>query len=350
MRLRVELNKQSGFSLIELMIALAVTLVVLASVFSMMGSAVKSSQTTYELADAQQGLRIAQAYINRDLLNAGDGLRVTNNIRLPVGFVQTWLTTNLVNPSGGYVNLTVLNSDNNVPGTTVVAGTNPAVNVLDGTDRITILERDPGFLPVGLPPNSITSSGSNVSITPPDVTRFNIGEIYFITSSVGSTFGTITDITGVGGNSPNLIFANSDTYGLNAPGNGGPINVVSGGGTLPTSLMRMQIIHYFINANKLLIKRVFGVGGGAGFTDSVIAEHVTALQFRYVLNMRDAGGRLQQPVAQITTAPQQSAIEQVEALVTVTTAHPILKNAVQPITQTTRTSIRNIQFSGALKP
>ncbi len=350
MRSGAELNKQSGFSLIELMIALTVTLVILASVFSMMGSAIKSSQVTFELADAQQGLRTAQEYINRDLLDAGDGLRVTNNIRLPVGFVQTWLTTNLVNPSGGYVNLAILNSDDNVPGATNIAGTNPAVNVLNGTDRITIVERDPSFLPISLPPNTITPSGSNVSITPPDVNRFNIGEIYFITSSVGSTFGTITNITGENGNSPNLIFAASDTFGLNQPGAGGPINVVSGGGSLPTSLTRMQIIHYFINANGLLIRRVFGVGGGNGFTDSVIAEHATSLQFRYVLNVRDAGGALQQPVTQITTSPQQTAIEQVESLVTITTAHPVLKNAVQPITQTTRTSIRNIQFSTALRP
>jgi prepilin-type N-terminal cleavage/methylation domain-containing protein len=335
---------QAGFSLLELLVVIAIMLVIMTSIFSFVKDSFKVSITSYELADAQQSLRTAHEYINRDLITAGDGLNGINNIRLPVGFVRSYITqTPVLDPNDpSYVNISIITSDDNVPGTTVVLGANPPTNVLGGTDRITILEMDRTFTPLSLPANAITPSGSNVSISPADVNLFHIGEIYFITSGAKATFGAITNVTG-SGNNPNLIFGDGDPYGLNHPGNGGPINVVSDAGKLPTTLMRMNIAHYFVNAKGLFVKRVFGVAG-AGFTDIVIAEHVTDLQFRYSLDLRDANGNLQQPVSQLATAVQQSAARQVEVIITARTTHPVNNDAPQTLTMTTSTSIRNMQF------
>jgi prepilin-type N-terminal cleavage/methylation domain-containing protein len=336
---------EAGFSLPELMVTMAILLVVVAAVLSQVKSVFQTSNTAYEMTEAQQGMRFAHEYINRDLVNTGDGLRSINNIRLPLAFVQSRITTDLAaNPSDpNYVTLPVVASDDNVAAGTPVPGASPAVNILAGTDRITFLMEDDTFAPLSLPSNAINSSGSNVSVTPTQLAAgdFNVGEIYFITSEYGATFGSITNITGTNGNSPNLIFSNSDPYGMNQPSAAnGNISYVSRGSSnqaVPTTLMRVRMIQYFVNDGGVLIRRVYGVGG-AGFTDSTIAENVTDLQFRYFVN------GTAQPVAQTSSAP----VWQVESTVSVRTAHATANGQRPVVTTTTSTSIRNLQFPTTL--
>jgi prepilin-type N-terminal cleavage/methylation domain-containing protein len=342
---------QSGFSLPELLVAMTLVLLIMAAVLSQVKSVFQTSSAAHELTDAQQGLRFAQEYINRDLVTTGDGLRGINNIRLPLTFVQTYITKNPVtNPNDpDYVTLPVVISDDNVAAGTAVAGANPAVNILAGTDRITFLMIDQNFTPLSLPSDAINSSGANVSLTPQQLTdgNFKTGEIYFITSQYGATFGSITNVTGANGNSPNLIFSNSDTFGLNKPSaNSGNIAYVSRGPNynqaVPTSIMRMQMLQYFVNANGILIRRALGVGGGLGYADSTVAENVTDLQFRYFLN------NTAQPVTQLTTSTQQTAVRQVEVSVSVRTAHAVVNSQRPVVSATTSTSVRNLQFREAL--
>ncbi len=349
MRTAERANTQTGFSLLELIVTMAILLIVTAAVLSQVKSVFQASNVAYEMTDAQQGVRFAHEYINRDLVTTGDGLKGINNIRVPLGFVQTYITTNPVTNTTdpNYVTLPVITSNDNVAAGTAVADSNPAVNILPGTDRITILMIDPNFVPMSLPSNAINASGSNVSVTPAQLAAGNFasGEIYFITSQYGATFGSITNVTGVNGNSPNLIFANSDVYDMNVPSAAnGNISYVSRGTNnqaVPTSVMRMQMLQYFVNANGVLIRRAFGVRG-AGFTDSTIAENVTNLQFRYFLN------NTAQPVSQLSTAQQQTALRQVEVAVSVRTAHPVANGQRPVVSATTSTSVRNLQFRGAL--
>ena len=240
--------------------------------------------------------------------------------------------------------LPIITSDDDVAAATPVAAASPAVNLRAGTDRITLLSIDPTFTIVSLPANAITPSGSNISITPAQLAQsnFQLGEIYFINSQYGATFGSVTNVST--GTNPNLVFGNSDVYGLNAPGNSGPIRFVSRGPNnqpVPTTLMRMRIIQYFVDANGLLVRRTFGTRG-SGFIDSVIGEHVMNLQFRYIMN------NFQQPVSHLSTAQQQVAVRQVEAAVVAETVHPVINGARQQLTATTVTSVRNLQFRQAL--
>ncbi|HKR13477.1 MAG TPA: hypothetical protein VJT15_15540 [Pyrinomonadaceae bacterium] len=343
-------SNQAGFSLMELMIVVCLLIVILGAVLLLLKDSIKLSATTFELTEAQESLRTAQEFINRDLITAGDGLRNINNICLSSNFVSNYLTKNNTGSTcgSGLVNLPLIQSDNDLPGSTTVTGTNPVLKVRSNptaTDRISILQIDPSFTPITLPPNAINASGSNISVSAADINKFTEGEIYFITSSAGATFGTITSRNV---NSRNLIFASSDTYGLNQPGNGGPINIVSDKGTLPTTIMRMRMIHYFVNENGLLVRRVLGVGGGSGYLDSVIAERVVNLQFRYFLNLLDDTGFVAQPVAQLTTEEQQAAVRQVEVTVTTETIRPVSNGRTQTISSTTTTSVRNLQFREAL--
>lgn len=347
---------QSGFSIVELLVVFTVMLVITTSVFSLMKDSSMISLTTFEMTDAQQSLRTAHEYINRDLVLAGDRLRGISNICVRSNFVTSFLTKNAANTpcGGGTVNLPLIQSDNNVPANTVVPLVTPTTKVRsldsDGnaalTDRINIIQIDSSFAPITVSANAIPASGGSITIPAADLARVNVGEIYFITSTAGTTFGTVTGknlATGV------LSFATGDVYGLNQAILDGPISTVSDGGLLPASIMRMRIIQYFINDKGLLIKRVFGVGGGVGHFDSVIAEHVANLQFRYILNTND-DGTSEQPVSQLSTPEQQVSVRQVEITVITETVHKLANKKRQPVSMTTTTSVRNLQFLETQQP
>jgi len=350
---------ERGFSLAECMIAISVMLIVGGAVISLSQGALRVASTTYELTDAQEGVRASQEYINRDLMNAGDGLNSLTNIRLRSGFVTNYLS---LNGSIDYNNFGILTSDNDIPVNVTVLGTSPAVTVRASpalTDRITILAKDSSF--VAYTPQATSANGDVITIAATDVGLFTAGEVYFITCSGGSTFGAITSISGSGA-TRNLNFANSDVLGLNLVRSGavstGQISAITNGGLNPVSLIRMQMIHYYVNSNGLLMRRVFGVKG-AGFSESMIAEHIISLQFRYILDLVDSSGNVAQPV-RLLTSTQQTATRQVEVTVTAETPHSVgitqttgslqqTSGKVQT-SMTTSTSVRNMQFKQALQP
>ena len=356
-------NNQQGFSLLEMLIAVTVMLVITAAVSSLMKSSMSISKATYELTDAQEALRTAQEFINRDLVSAGDGLRSMTYIPVQTTFVQKYLSLNPVpDPAmpSGVTNLGILTTDNNVTADTIVYGldpnvpTNPLVKVRSTpvlTDRQTILAIDSSFVPISLAASAIDpSTGSVITIADSDRSRFTVGEIYFLTSSVGGTFGTLTDIVDTTGPNSTLTFGASttDKFGLNVTGVGGRIYTISSGGTLATTLQRMRIIHYYIDSTGRLMRRVFGVKG-AGFREGAIADHVTSVQFTYSLGPDSAGNNVA-PVDRLSTLAQQIAVRQVEVRVTVQTPHTLEKGLQPELSSVTSTSVRNMQFRQALQP
>jgi prepilin-type N-terminal cleavage/methylation domain-containing protein len=358
------LRNQQGFSLLEMIVTLTVMLIVLAGIMSLVSRSISVASTTYEMTDAQESLRTAQEFLNRDLMSAGDGLRNMANIPVTKTFVQNYLAiTPIVDPAlpATVTNLGILTTDDAVTVNKIVFGqdpavaTNPLVYVRSSpvlTDRQTILEIDPDFSPIALLAPAIDATGTTITIADADVARFTAGEIYFLTSSVGGTFGTVTLVTNTAGPNSTLTFGNStattDRFGLNVTGAGGRINTISGGGTLATSLQRMRIIHYYVNADGMLMRRVFGVKG-VGFRESAIADHVVSVQFAYSLAPDDTGN-IVQPVTKLTNLDQQIAVRQVEVTVTVETPHALQNGLRQNMSMTTSTSVRNMQFRQALQP
>lgn len=346
---------QQGFSLLELIVAVTVMIVVTGAIFALMRDSVKSSKASLELSDGQQSSRTGQEFINRDLMNTGDGLESISDILVPQAFVTNYLTLNPItdtSPSPGIIKLGLITSDDNVPANTGVLGTTPLVSVRANpvlSDRISILQMDRNFVSITLAAGTINPIDGSVAVDPADVDQFAVGEIYFISSAAGSMFGTVTDRVRVGTPNPALVFAAGDTLGLNSVGTGSQLDVITAGATLPASLCRMKIIHYYVNSDGLLMRRVFGTRN-AGFIDSVIAEHVVSLQFRYFINKRDVGGNIIQPVGQLTTSEQQMETRQVETTVTVETPHTLQNGQRQQMTMTTSTSVRNMQFRRSQQP
>ena len=347
---RAKKNHQAGFSLIELLIAMSTMVIITGAAFALIQGSLKFTTTTFHLTDAQQSLRAGQEFINRDLTTAGDGLKSIGIIQVPLGFATNYLTLAPV-MIAGQPNLSIITSDDDVPGTTAVPQASPVgVTVRDKTDRMTLLMQDTSFPTVSLLPGNITFVGPDTRIVVPDATRFRAGEIYAITAGNSAAFGIISTINN-GTNT--LTLTNGDVFGLNQTAAGTPINTVSQGGTVATTIVRIQIIHYFVNSNKLLIRRVFGVFNQA-FVDSVIAEHVINLQFRYLTNVVDLNGFVPQPTTQITAATQQF-VRQVETSITTETVRPVNPTngpnaGHQTISSTTSASVRNMQFRQALSP
>ena len=88
---------EQGFSLLEVLIVLVMMIVVTGAVFGLMSDSMKTSHAALEMTDAQESTRTGHEYINRDLVNTGDGLNSINNIRVPLNFVTNYLTSNPVN-------------------------------------------------------------------------------------------------------------------------------------------------------------------------------------------------------------------------------------------------------------
>jgi prepilin-type N-terminal cleavage/methylation domain-containing protein len=349
-----KINRQDGFSMIELMISMGIMTIVTGAAFALIGSSIKFSSATYDLTDSEQTLRTTHEVINRDLTTAGDGLKGIGTIQVPKAFVQNYLTTTpvVISSNPNYVNMALVTSDDNVPANTAVPQATPAANVLAGTDRMTLLTEDyTNFSPVTVLAGKITQSSpnTNIVVASTDIGKFQAGELYALEAQNSAAFFVVSSVNS---STNTLTVTNGDVYSLNQTGTGTPINVVSSAGTAPSTIVRIQMIHYFVNSNNLLIRRVFGVKG-ATFIDNVIGEHVTNLQFRYLVNLTDANGFVPQPVSQLSTSQQQLAVREVEAKISIETLRAV--NAItanntgkQTVSSTTATTVRNLQFRQAL--
>ena len=67
------MSRERGFSLLELMVAMAIMMMVVGSVFTLLNPAQGSFAMEPEVADLQQRLRVAQDTLYKDLVMAGAG-------------------------------------------------------------------------------------------------------------------------------------------------------------------------------------------------------------------------------------------------------------------------------------
>jgi type II secretory pathway pseudopilin PulG len=357
----IKTNRDAGYSLLELMISMGVMMVITGAVFALIGSSLRFANSAFHMTDAEQSLRAAHELINRDLTSAGDGLKSIGTITVPLSFASNYLTGTTVVDSADptHHQLGLLTSHDAIPAYTAIAQASPAADFLANTDRISMLIQDKTFnngSSVTLLAGKISVSGSNTNINvgSANLGLFQVGEIYAVVSQSSAAFGIISSIN-AGSNT--IVMSNGDGFGLNETGANAPISavsvVLSGVSTQNASIIRLQIIQYYVNSTGFLMRRVFGVRGGS-FNETPVAEHVTNLQFRYTTNLSDSNGFVTQPVRVISTPIQQSAVREVETTIAVETVKAVNKvtnanantsaNGKQMIQTTTATTVRNMQF------
>jgi Tfp pilus assembly protein PilW len=364
---------QQGYSMVEMMIAMATTLLVAAASFALMQKSVKFANTTYNVVEAEQSLRSAHEVINRDLTKAGDGLRGLGTINTPVAFASGYVTRTPVTCfDAAYPCIGLVTSDNSIPPSTAIAQATPAANFLSGTDRISMIVRDTDFNfgnSVSVPAGKLTISAGNTNIvvgTTAEINLFQPGEIYALSSQNYAAFFVVSSVNAT---TKTITISNGDIYGINANAAGPPVSpiyqtaaVSAGASTVASAIMRLQIIQYFVTDTNLLMRRVIGVAN-AGFLDTVVAEHVTNMQFRYMTNLTDANGFVRQPFSNLSSSGEQAAVRLVETTIGVETLRAVNvvtnsnsastvcgdnPNGKQNICSTTSTTVRNLQFRTAL--
>lgn len=357
--------------MLEMLIALGGMLVIGAASLSLIGKSIKFANSTYNVTDAEQSLRNAHEAINRDLTSAGDGLRGIGTITAPVAFVQSYITrTPVTCNDANFPCIGIVTSDDAIPASTAVPQASPATNFQTDSDRISMLIRDTTFnngntVSLFAGKISVLGSSTNIVVASSEVGLFQVGEIYGLTSQNSAAFGVVSAINST---TKTITLTNGDSYGLNQNSALSSVSqvatFVAGLNTSPVAVMRLQIIQYYVTSSGLLMRRVIGIRG-AGFRDSVVAEHVTNLQFRYVTNLTDANGNVIQPMRVLSSSTEQNAVREIETTIgleTVGAVNAITNansstslcganaNGKQNICSTTHTTVRNLQFRQALSP
>ncbi len=78
------MKREEGFSLIELLVAMAVTLIIVAATLGLFESALHTNESSQQLSNMNGNLRSAMNLMTRDLLQAGQGIP-TGGVLIPTG-------------------------------------------------------------------------------------------------------------------------------------------------------------------------------------------------------------------------------------------------------------------------
>ena len=245
----------------------------------------------------------------------------------------------------GFVSVGAVISDANVPANTAVKGANPATKVKANSDRMTLLAADASFPTIDVGAGAVNTDTGQINIPASRIGDFTVGEVYYITSGGTGAFGAVTRVD-LGANQ--IFWAEGDALGLNRFGATGSLGVGTYNGANPSSLRRVQIVHYFLDEQGKLMRRAFGIKG-AGFVDSVVAEHLTALQFAYTLKPSTNGTILDKPQPQIDLQ-EATLVRMIEPSMSVETVYALQDGVKAQIEGLSQLGVRNIQFLEAPVP
>lgn len=375
MKPHAERRAEAGFSLMELTVTMGIMVAILGATAGLMADALRTATVSNELTEAQQSLRSAHEYINRDLLAAGDGLNGLRGIevRLPLDFVNDNITPNpntvrtLVRNGAGttYVVPALVTSDD------AQSRSGGASGLLADTDRFTVMsaQADVNF------PVSILGATAGVLARPDSGTLiatvpaataalFRPGEVVLVNSNTAGGAATFAAVSGVttGGANGQIRFSSGDGYGLNTPNLPLLIDVACGandpavGPCNNVIIQRVLLVTYFVDEDGLLRRRVLGrprrgnVGEDefvqAAMAGDVVAEHITVLQARFGVITNDRTGW---EILDRMTADQEPRVRQVEVKMTAETPHAVLKDGERAeATAVVRTTVRTMEYRNAL--
>lgn len=329
-----------------MLVAMTVMLIVLAAAFSMLNVSLKASAQTYEVADAQQGLRISHDFINRDLISAGDGFFAVSTITVPNKFISTYIThrpsSEFDADGDGMGNMLLVMSDNvDSAGATVPTQSGDSIRLMPNSDRMTTMTVDRRFIPVEA---WQPSSNGQLSVPVAASDSFQIGDLYYVSNGITSTFVVLTNKSTTIQGDTDLHFEEGDVLGLNNLEAQSPLLKVIGNRYFGHSLIiaRANIIQYFAGENGTLYRRLFG-GQGNLFVDGLIAENLTRCNFLYYLDKR-TGNAMSAPISKIPQVGAYIPVRVVQADITVKSVNPDPQGNPRTVSAVSAVSVRNLQF------
>ena len=264
------LRRDDGFTLVELMMATAITLVVLATAMTTFRNALTLNEAATMVADSNQNLRAGTNMLVRDLMQTGRGMP-TGGIPIPFGTGSTALKR----PSPSSTQLYFDNTtQTTLPG--IISGyqLGPMVNG-ELTDIVTMLAIDPTSYvqyPAGsakaLPLNpsgppyatGLTSSGPTLASDGASLTvgqfstwitdtvnGIKAGDVLLFTNVNGTAIQTVTSVS-----SGTVYFAVNDPFNFNQRGvtQGSIMQIRNASPAVfpETTVVRLHVLTYYVDA------------------------------------------------------------------------------------------------------
>jgi type II secretory pathway pseudopilin PulG len=236
------MKQEQGFSIVEALVAMTITLVLVAATMGAMGSAMRLNEQTALMSDLEQNLRSGLNFVVRDFVSAGWGIP-TGGIPIPSGPGAN----PVLRPGPPNSNLTFA-------GSPTLAAVNPGAGLgpaADGrvTDIVNIVYAD-NLLPLSQSPlAAIAANGSSATVnagTPITGVRYPIraGDLIAFSNALGNTIQCVTQVTG-----QVMVFAAGDPFQLNQPGapQGSILQLQSGGVFPPTTATRVWLVSYYLD-------------------------------------------------------------------------------------------------------
>jgi hypothetical protein len=235
------MRKEQGFSNVEVLISVVLTLILLGGTMSSFNSSVGLSEQVRLMADLGQNLRTGINFAVRDFLTAGWGIP-TGGIPIPSGTGA--LAVKRPGPPGTNYTFNSL----------VIAAVNPGAGLGPAssgqvTDMVNILYSD-NTLPLNQTPlASINANGSSVTVnagTP--ITGISnpirTGDLIAFSNALGNTMQYVSRVSG-----QTIFFDSGDPLCLNQPGaSQGSITQIKNGAVFPpTTATRVWLITYYLD-------------------------------------------------------------------------------------------------------
>jgi prepilin-type N-terminal cleavage/methylation domain-containing protein len=272
------MKRQTGFTLIELMVGITVSLIVLAAALATFNDSVSTNQVVTLRADMTDNLRAGLNLIQQDLLQAGTGIP-TGGIPIPntpngPGTCNIGQPVNRPNLTGG---LTFPACNFSLPAVEPGKNLGPRITSPDvapgpNSDLTTVLYADNTLsldnVPINRPASpgvtacagSISAAGDTVTFDP-SATCHNLalasipvqaGDLILFTNAQGNAIQVVTAING-----QTLKFSRGDPFNLNGRGdpqgtitqlqNLDPVNNKPNGTYPPTTATRIWMISYYLD-------------------------------------------------------------------------------------------------------
>src|SRR5208282_143975 len=333
---RTSANSSSGFSLIELLVALAVGSLVVGAAVQLFSQGMAATFVVSQRAQMQQDLRATSDMLLKDISLASAGLPSGTGIQLPsqlgkpiYGFAPSCAATNNCVPGGGIAY--PCTAAGAIPCNPTLYGLIPGYQLgikvpgsPNPSDVITVVYTDTVFalpcytinaiipaavnlqLPAILPASCILTppllAPQPVVTAPPTAGGLTPGDLILFQSTVGGNsamaIGEVTTVNVNGGGNYTVNFAPVDTLNMNQPG--APANSLAQlacavGACPPTATAtRIFVISYYL----WMMPDPLGVGPGTptlmrqvnGQSPVPVEEGVVNLQFTY--DTYDAAGNL----------------------------------------------------------
>lgn len=276
-------NTESGFTILEVIISMAIFLIVTGTIWGILNISQKSRTTVNEKVQLTQNVRFALNIIGRDTYNAGFGYPDNTTVVLKNTSVSSLLG---IPPDTDNTRDTVppIIAGNDV--TTNTFNTNPGVL----TDQVTMLFKDSTFNPVGaagkevsqpLNINAATTVDEIDEIVPVsgNIANTAVNDILIVVGNAGSTIGVVTALE-----TPNKVkFSNLDVLDFNQTNTGFLRRIVT-----PASMFRVRMVTYFTTPDGVLTRREFANNTNStatsNFVDQPLVYGVENFQIQYVLD------------------------------------------------------------------